>query len=122
MYQPLQPLFFGTSKDFARAFTPGADPQKCVVDLSRSAVADYTAVDALADVAARYEKVEKSFEIIGVSADDKKFIQLAGPAVKGAADALDGGVTRVSSKTALVDDIEANPKDVELRQRAGSHS
>ena len=29
---------------------------------------------------------------------------------------------RVSSKTALVDDIEANPKDVELRQRAGSHS
>ena len=53
---------------------------------------------------------------------DKKFIQLAGPAVKGAADALDGGVTRVSSKTALVDDIEANPKDVELRQRAGSHS
>ena len=122
VYQPLQPLFFGTSKDFARAFTPGADPQKCVVDLSRSAVADYTAVDALADVAARYEKVEKSFEIIGVSADDKKFIQLAGPAVKGAADALDGGVTRVSSKTALVDDIEANPKDVELRQRAGSHS
>ena len=117
VYQPLQPLFFGTSKDFARAFTPGADPQKCVVDLSRSAVADYTAVDALADVAARYEKVEKSFEIIGVSADDKKFIQLAGPAVKGAADALDGGVTRVSSKTALVDDIEANPKDVELRQR-----
>ena len=104
------------------AFTPGADPQKCVVDLSRSAVADYTAVDALADVAARYEKVEKSFEIIGVSADDKKFIQLAGPAVKGAADALDGGVTRVSSKTALVEDIEANPKDVELRQRAGSHS
>ena len=122
VYQPLQPLFFGTSKDFARAFTPGADPQKCVVDLSRSAVADYTAVDALADVAARYEKVEKSFEIIGVSADDKKFIQLAGPAVKGAADALDGGVTRVSSKTALVEDIEANPKDVELRQRAGSHS
>ena len=47
---------------------------------------------------------------------------MAGPAVKGAADALDGGVTRVSSKTALVDDIEANPKDVELRQRAGSHS
>jgi MFS superfamily sulfate permease-like transporter len=122
VYQPLQPLFFGTSKDFARAFTPGADPQKCVVDLSRSAVADYTAVDALADVAARYEKVEKSFEIIGVSADDKKFIQRAGPAVKGAADALDGGVTRVSSKTALVEDIEANPKDVELRQRAGSHS
>jgi len=31
-------------------------------------------------------------------------------------------VTRVSSKTALVEDIEANPKDVELRQRAGSHS
>ena len=125
VYQPLQPLFFGTSKDFARAFTPGADPQKCVVDLSRSAVADYTAVDALADVAARYEKVEKSFEIIGVSADDKKFIQLAGPAVKGAADALDGGVTRVSSKTALVDDIEANPKDGRRacrQRRTNAHS
>ncbi|EGB13101.1 hypothetical protein AURANDRAFT_35872, partial [Aureococcus anophagefferens] len=66
-YSPLAPLFFGTVKDFSKAFAPGSDPKSCVVDLERSAIADYSALVALADVAHRYALVDKRVKIKNAS-------------------------------------------------------
>ncbi|KAH8071262.1 secondary active sulfate transmembrane transporter [Aureococcus anophagefferens] len=90
-YSPLAPLFFGTVKDFSKAFAPGSDPKSCVVDLERSAIADYSALVALADVAHRYALVDKRVKIKNASEADAKLARASGPAVAAVADAIDTG-------------------------------
>ncbi|KAK7232874.1 sulfate transporter [Aureococcus anophagefferens] len=116
-YSPLAPLFFGTVKDFSKAFAPGSDPKSCVVDLERSAIADYSALVALADVAHRYALVDKRVKIKNASEADAKLARASGPAVAAVADAIDTGeaVGDPDAAPLVVDgagDVEAG---VELR-------
>ena len=75
VYAPLAALFFGTTKDFARAFAPGADPSSCVVDMARSTVADYSACVTLAEVAERYAQADKAFKIVNLTEEDAALLR-----------------------------------------------
>ena len=57
----------------------------------RSAIADYSALVALADVAHRYALVDKRVKIRNASEADAKLARASGPAVAAVADAIDTG-------------------------------
>lgn len=81
VYEIEGPLFFGSTDGFADLFHPETDPDVVIVDFMRSRVVDQSALQAIEDLAARYEAHGKTLRLRHLSADCHKRLKRAGQLV-----------------------------------------
>jgi SulP family sulfate permease len=72
------PLFFGSATAFVELFDPQGDPAMVVIDFAGSRVADQSALQAIEDVAARYEGLGKRVQLRHLSRDCHRLLNKAG--------------------------------------------
>ncbi|MEO1293809.1 MAG: SulP family inorganic anion transporter, partial [Pseudomonadota bacterium] len=92
VYQIEGPLFFGSTDGFAELFNPDEDPQVVFIDFMESRVADQSALQAIEDLAARYEAKGKRIQLRHLSRDCHKLLNKAGQLVVDSDDDPDYGV------------------------------
>lgn len=78
VYEIEGPLFFGSTDGFAELFHPETDPDVVIVDFMRSRVVDQSALQAIEDLAARYQAVGKTLRLRHLSRDCHKLLNRAG--------------------------------------------
>nr|WP_224767013.1 SulP family inorganic anion transporter [Janibacter melonis] len=67
-YRVTGELFFASSNDLVYQFDYAADPQRVVVDLTDSHIWDASSVAALDGVRAKYERMGKRLDVVGLNA------------------------------------------------------
>ena len=72
------PLFFGSTDGFSELFTPDEDPDVVIVDFLRSRVVDQSALQAIEDLAAKYEARGKTLRLRHLSPDCHRLLSRAG--------------------------------------------
>ena len=77
-YEIEGPLFFGSTDGFAELFEPETDPDIVIVDFLRSRVVDQSALQAIEDLAAKYEARGKELRLRHLSPDCHKLLKRAG--------------------------------------------
>ena len=78
VYRVQGPLFFGSTEGFSELFTPDQDPQTVVVDFMDSRVVDQSALQAIEDLAAKYETRGKTLQLRHLTRDCHKLLNRAG--------------------------------------------
>lgn len=78
VYQIEGPLFFGSTDGFSELFKPDTDPDTVIVDFMNSRVADQSALQAIEDMASRYEALGKTLQLRHLSRDCHKLLNRAG--------------------------------------------
>ena len=78
VYEIEGPLFFGSTEGFAELFHPETDPDVVIVDFMRSRVVDQSALQAIEDLARRYEAQGKTLQLRHLSRDCHKLLSKAG--------------------------------------------
>ena len=78
VYEIEGPLFFGSTDGFADLFHPETDPDVVIVDFRRSRVVDQSALQAIEDLAARYEAHGKTLRLRHLSPDCHSLLKTAG--------------------------------------------
>lgn len=81
VYEIEGPLFFGSTDGFAEIFHPQTDPDVVIVDFRRSRVVDQSALQAIEDLAARYEAYGKTLRLRHLSPDCHRLLKKAGQLV-----------------------------------------
>ena len=77
-YEVDGPLFFGSTDGFAEQFSPEKDPDVVIVDFLRSRVVDQSALQAIEDLAGKYEAQGKTLRLRHLSPDCHSLLQKAG--------------------------------------------
>ncbi len=72
------PLFFGSTDGFSELFDPKGDPEEVVIDFANSRVVDQSALQAIEDVAAKYEQQGKRVSLRHLSRDCHRLLNRAG--------------------------------------------
>lgn len=72
------PLFFGSTDGFSELFDPARDPATVIVDFMNSRVADQSALQAIEDLAARYEAQGKTIILRHLTRDCHRLLNRAG--------------------------------------------
>ncbi len=78
VYQIEGPLFFGSTEGFSEIFTVDADPGLVIVDFMNSRVVDQSALQAIEDLAFRYESRDKALQLRHLSRDCHRLLNKAG--------------------------------------------
>lgn len=78
VYEIKGPLFFGSSEGFVELFDVSADPEVVIVDFADSRVVDQSALQAIENVAAKYEAAGKRVMLRHLSRDCHKLLNKAG--------------------------------------------
>ncbi len=78
VYEIEGPLFFGSTDGFAELFHPDDDPDIVIVDFMRSRVVDQSALQAIEDLAAKYQAKGKTLKLRHLSRDCHKLLSKAG--------------------------------------------
>ena len=78
VYEIEGPLFFGSTDGFAELFHPETDPEVVIVDFMRSRVVDQSALQAIEDLAAKYEALGKTLRLRHLSRDCHRLLTRAG--------------------------------------------
>lgn len=78
VYEIEGPLFFGSTDGFAELFHPDEDPDVVIVDFMRSRIVDQSALQAIEDLAAKYESKGKSLKLRHLSRDCHRLLTKAG--------------------------------------------
>ncbi len=86
------PLFFGSKDGFSELFTPEEDPETVVIDFARSRIVDQSALQAVEDVAAKYESQGKTVQLRHLSRDCHALLNKAGQLIVDADDDPDYGL------------------------------
>ena len=86
VYRIEGPLFFGSTDGFAEVFDPANDPDLVVVDFLNSRVVDQSALQAIEDLAVKYESVGKSLQLRHLTHDCHKLLNRAGQLIVDADD------------------------------------
>lgn len=86
------PLFFGSTDGFAELFTPESDPDTVIVDFMDSRVADQSALQAVEDMASRYQALGKTLQLRHLSRDCHKLLNRAGQLMVDSNDDPDYGI------------------------------
>lgn len=81
VYEIEGPLFFGSTDGFAELFHPDEDPDVVIVDFMRSRVVDQSALQAIEDLAAKYEAKGKTLKLRHLSKDCHTLLSKAGQLV-----------------------------------------
>lgn len=92
VYEIEGPLFFGSTAQFAELFHPESDPDVVIVDFMRSRVVDQSALQAIEDLARRYEALGKTLQLRHLSHDCHQLLKKAGQLVVDSDDDPDYGV------------------------------
>jgi len=92
VYQIEGPLFFGSVEGFAEVFTPENDPHLVIVDFINSRIADQSALQAIEDLASKYEERGKNLQLRHLSKDCHKLLNKAGQLIVDADNDPDYGV------------------------------
>ncbi|MBR9826279.1 MAG: SulP family inorganic anion transporter [Alphaproteobacteria bacterium] len=72
------PLFFGSITGFMDLFDIAGDPDRVVIDFADSRVVDQSALQAVEDLAAKYDKAGKQVELRHLSRDCHRLLSKAG--------------------------------------------
>ena len=72
------PLFFGSTDGFAELFDPASDPKTVIIDFMNSRVVDQSALQAIEDLAMKYEGQGKVLQLRHLSRDCHKLMNRAG--------------------------------------------
>ena len=78
VYEIDGPLFFGSTDGFMELFDPQGDPDQVIIDFNTSRVVDQSALQAIEDVAARYEAAGKSVQLRHLTRDCHALLAKAG--------------------------------------------
>lgn len=78
VYEIEGPLFFGSTDGFAELFHVNEDPDVVIVDFMRSRVVDQSALQAIEDLAAKYQAVGKTLRLRHLSRDCHQLLTKAG--------------------------------------------
>lgn len=78
VYEIEGPLFFGSTDGFAELFTVDEDPDVVIIDFMRSRVVDQSALQAVEDLAAKYEALGKTLRLRHLTRDCHKLLNRAG--------------------------------------------
>ena len=78
VYQVQGPLFFGSATGFVEMFDIKNDPGMVVVDFAGSRVADQSALEAIENVAAKYEAAGKRIQLRHLTRDCHALLNKAG--------------------------------------------
>ncbi|OEJ65355.1 SulP family inorganic anion transporter [Magnetovibrio blakemorei] len=76
-YQLQGPLFFGSVTSFRDLFDPDNDPDDVVVDFRLSRVADHSGLEAIDNLAERYQRREKRLHLRHLSPECRKLLHRA---------------------------------------------
>jgi SulP family sulfate permease len=76
------PLFFGSIKSFLDLFDPKNDPNDVVIEFQHTRVSDHSAIEAIDNLAERYERLGKKLHLRHLSADCRKLLHKAGSMVE----------------------------------------
>ncbi|MGD9791215.1 MAG: SulP family inorganic anion transporter [Phycisphaerales bacterium] len=82
IYQLHGVLFFGSVTRFRDLFTPNEDPQDVVIDFYFSRVYDQSGLEAINNLAERYEKLGKRLHLTHLSDDCRRLLDRAGDLVE----------------------------------------
>ncbi|MEM7444396.1 MAG: SulP family inorganic anion transporter [Pseudomonadota bacterium] len=80
------PLFFGSTAGFSELFNPKQDPQLVIVDFMDSRVVDQSALQAIEDLASKYQAQGKTLQLRHLSSDCHRLLKRAGQLVVDADD------------------------------------
>ncbi|MEM7458138.1 MAG: SulP family inorganic anion transporter [Pseudomonadota bacterium] len=86
VYEIEGPLFFGSTDGFSELFNPDEDPDVVIVDFMRSRVVDQSALQAIEDLAAKYEAKGKTLKLRHLSRDCHSLLSKAGQLLIDSAD------------------------------------
>ena len=78
VYQIEGPLFFGSTDGFTELFDIEADPAVVIVDFMNSRIVDQSALQAIEDLASKYESAGKSLQLRHLSRDCHRLLNRAG--------------------------------------------
>lgn len=78
VYEIQGPLFFGSSEGFVELFDVANDPETVIVDFAESRVVDQSALQAIENIAGKYETAGKRVMLRHLSRDCHKLLNKAG--------------------------------------------
>lgn len=71
-------MFFGTVTNFLSEFDPANDPEKIVIDFSKSHVWDHSAANSISKVIFKYRQVNKEVVITGLNEESTRLVERMG--------------------------------------------
>lgn len=86
VYQIEGPLFFGSAAGFMELFEPARDPDSVIVDFMNSRVVDQSALQAIEDLAFKYESLGKTLQLRHLTRDCHRVLNKAGQLIVDADD------------------------------------
>ncbi|MEO1206666.1 MAG: SulP family inorganic anion transporter [Pseudomonadota bacterium] len=86
VYAITGPLFFGSTDGFSELFSPKHDPDVVVVDFMNSRVVDQSALQAIEDLASKYQGEGKTLKLRHLSRDCHQLLVTAGQLMEDADD------------------------------------
>jgi SulP family sulfate permease len=92
VYKIEGPLFFGSATSFLELFDVNGDPERIVVDFNDSRIVDQSALQAIEDLAAKYDAAGKRMELRHLSHDCHQLLTRAGQLIVDADDDPDYGI------------------------------
>ena len=81
VYEIEGPLFFGSATRFGELFHPADDPEVIIMDFAGSRVVDQSALQAIEDVAHKYEALGKKVMLRHLNKDSHELLRKAGQLV-----------------------------------------
>jgi len=78
VYEIKGPLFFGSIESFRDLFTIDDDPDRVIIDFASSRIVDQSALQAIDDIAAKYNAVGKTVMLRHISPDCHKLLSKSG--------------------------------------------
>ena len=92
VYDIRGPLFFGSVTSFLELFDIKNDPEKVIIDFSASRVVDQSALQAIEDIAAKYDAAGKTVLLRHLSRDCHRLLSKSGQLIIDSDDDPDYGV------------------------------
>jgi len=92
VYDIQGPLFFGSVTGFRELFDIAADPELVIIDFSSSRVVDQSALQAIEDVAAKYDEIGKRVMLRHLTRDCHRLLSKSGQLIIDSDDDPDYGV------------------------------
>ena len=78
VYDLRGPVFFGSVANFRDLFDPKGDPEHVVIEFKRSRLSDHSGIEALDNLAERYQAQGKTLHIRHLSPECRKLLKKAG--------------------------------------------
>ena len=82
IYRIEGPLFFGSVEGFSEIFDPQNDPDHVIVDFDNSRIVDQSALQAVEDLAQKYEELGKTIQLRHLSRDCHQLLDRAGQLIE----------------------------------------